>query len=100
MERGPAGMSEHRPPALGQVLPKSAQDKLKLTAAQRKKIKELQSMVDIKMAHILTEEQEVQLEVMKQEGPSLPESDHESVPAAPPMDRQAFKSNHSGPRMR
>jgi Spy/CpxP family protein refolding chaperone len=46
----------------GQILPAAIQDQLKLTAAQRKQIAELQAEVDAKLAKILTAEQKKALE--------------------------------------
>jgi len=67
---GPGGMQGVRGSAQpGQVLPESLQDELKLTAAQRRQLKELQETVDARLAKILNKTQWQQLQQMSQRGP-------------------------------
>ena len=55
--RGGAGPRLGGPPRAGQLLPEFAQDELDLTVEQRQQLAELQSMVDERLAKILTVEQ-------------------------------------------
>jgi hypothetical protein len=64
--RGPGGFG---PPQPGQILPTFLQDRLKLTAAQKKELAALQKQVDAKLAKILTDEQKKQLKEMRDRGP-------------------------------
>ncbi len=50
----------------GQVLSANAQDQLKLTADQKKKVEELQKELDAKLDSLLTDEQKKQLKDMRQ----------------------------------
>ena len=62
--RGPGG-----PPRPGQILPPFLQERLSLTADQKKQLEELQKEVDAKLAKILTDEQKQQLKEMRERGP-------------------------------
>ena len=64
--RGPGGFG---PPQPGQLLPTFLQDRLKLSAAQKKQVAALQKEVDAKLAKILTDEQKKQLKEMRGRGP-------------------------------
>jgi hypothetical protein len=64
---GPGGFGG--PPELGQVLPTFLQERLNLTADQKKQLEELQKEVDGKLGKILTEEQKKQLKEMGDRGP-------------------------------
>ena len=55
---------------VGDVLSKPAQDQLKLTDEQKKKIEELQKEVETKINGILTDEQKKQLEELKKAPPA------------------------------
>jgi outer membrane protein assembly factor BamB len=59
----PAGFA--MPPRPGQVLPSSLQERLKLTAEQKKQYEELQKQVDAKLDKIYTAEQKKQLKEMR-----------------------------------
>jgi hypothetical protein len=59
---GPRGFG---PPAPGQLLPPFLQERLKLTAEQKKQLEELQKEIDGKLDKILTEEQRKQLKDMR-----------------------------------
>lgn len=61
--RGPGGFGA--PPAPGQLLPPFLQERLKLTAEQKKQLDELQKEIDSKLGKILTEEQKRQLKEMR-----------------------------------
>jgi outer membrane protein assembly factor BamB len=61
---GPGGFGG--PPRPGQVLPASAQERLKLTEDQKKQVRDLQKGVDAKLAKVLTAEQGKQLKDMQQ----------------------------------
>jgi hypothetical protein len=58
---GPGG-----PPQPGQVLPPFLQERLNLTADQKKKLEALQKEVDGKLAKILTDEQKKQMKQMRE----------------------------------
>ena len=60
---GPGGFG---PPQPGQILPPALQDRLQLTADQKKQVEELQKDVDGKLARILTEEQNKQLKDLRE----------------------------------
>jgi hypothetical protein len=62
---GRIGSGAFGPPAPGQLLPPFLQDRLKLTAEQKKQLEELQKEVDSKLDKILTEEQRKQLKEMR-----------------------------------
>lgn len=65
---GPPGQFGSRgfgPPAPGQLLPPFLQERLKLTAEQKKQLEELQKEVESKLDKILTEEQRKQLKEMR-----------------------------------
>lgn len=66
--RGPGGP----PPEIGVILPPPAMDMLRLTHSQRKKINELQKLVDHKLEQILTDEQKVHLQELRNRGPGGP----------------------------
>jgi hypothetical protein len=78
-ERGPGGVGG--PPRPGQVLPTFLQDRLKLTAKQKKQLEELQKEVDGKLGKILTEDQKKQLKSLRQGpgrgGPPMPPDEEE-----------------------
>src|SRR5438105_3146337 len=59
---GPGGPGA--PPKPGQVVPGPIQDRLNLTAEQKKQLEELQKEVDAKLAKILTAEQKKSMEQM------------------------------------
>lgn len=68
--RGPGGPGgPGGPPMPGQILPPFLQDRLNLTAEQKKQLEALQKEVDGKLAKILTEDQKRQLKEMQQRGP-------------------------------
>ena len=50
----------------GQVLSTGAQDQLKLTDEQKKKLEDIQKQVDEQLSKVLTEEQQKQLKDMQQ----------------------------------
>jgi hypothetical protein len=56
------------PPQPGQILPSFVQERLNLTAEQKKQLEELQKEVDGKLGQILTEAQQKQLKEMQQGG--------------------------------
>lgn len=61
--RGPGGFGAPPPP--GQLLPPFLQERLKLTAEQKKRLDELQKEIDNKLGKILTTEQKQQLKEMR-----------------------------------
>ena len=63
--RGPGGP----PPKPGTILPSFLQERLGLTADQKKQLEALQKDVDGKLAKILTEDQKKQLKEMAERGP-------------------------------
>src|SRR5207244_4312802 len=63
--RGPGGFTPPRP---GQILPQFIQDRLNLSADQKKQLEDLQKDVDSKLAKILTDDQKKQLEQMRPGG--------------------------------
>ena len=68
--RGPGGPGGFGgPPQPGQVMPAFLQDRLGLTADQKKQMEELQKDVDARLAKILTDEQKKQLKEMQERGP-------------------------------
>ncbi len=69
--RGTIGRGANTQPT-GDVLTKSAQDKLKLSDEQKKKIEELQKNVNDQLNSILTDEQKKQLEDLKKEATQAP----------------------------
>jgi Spy/CpxP family protein refolding chaperone len=64
---GPGGFGG--PPQPGQVMPTFLQDRLNLTAEQKKQLEELQKDVETRLAKILTDEQKKQLKEMQERGP-------------------------------
>jgi len=69
---GPPGGGPGRfgpPPRPGQLLPGFLQERLNLSAEQKKQVTELQKDVDARLGKILTEEQRNQLKGMRQRGP-------------------------------
>jgi outer membrane protein assembly factor BamB/Spy/CpxP family protein refolding chaperone len=64
--RGPGGFGG--PPQPGQLLPGPIQERLKLTADQKKQLDDLQKDVDGKLAKVITEEQQKQLKDMQAGG--------------------------------
>jgi len=56
-------------PAVGQILPAAAQERLKLNDEQRKKVDELQKDLETKLLNLLTEEQKKQYEELKKGTP-------------------------------
>ncbi len=58
---GGGGPSGFRPPQPGQILPAPVQERLNLTADQKKQLEELQKETDGKLAKVLTDEQQKQL---------------------------------------
>jgi hypothetical protein len=73
------------PPRPGQLLPPFLQDRLKLTAEQKKQLEELQKEIDSKLDKILTEEQRNQLKEMRGGfGPRVPGSPPGRRPGGPP----------------
>jgi hypothetical protein len=67
---GPGGFGG--PPRPGQILPPFLQDRLNLTAEQKKQLDELQKEVDGKLGKILTAGQKKQLQDMRGFGPGGP----------------------------
>jgi hypothetical protein len=65
---GPAGFMM-RPPRPGEVLPAMLQQRLGLTAEQKKQVDALQKEVDAKLENILNDEQKAQLKQMRERGP-------------------------------
>jgi hypothetical protein len=63
---GPGGFG---PPQPGQVLPPFLQDRLQLTADQKKQLDTLQKDVDARLGQILTDAQKQQLRELQQKGP-------------------------------
>jgi hypothetical protein len=61
--RGPGGFGG--PPQPGQIMPPFVQERLNLTADQKKQLADLQKEVDGKLAKILTDEQKKQLQEMQ-----------------------------------
>jgi hypothetical protein len=84
--RGPGGFG---PPQPGQILPPFLQERLKLTAAQKKQLTALQKEVDAKLAKILTAEQKKQLQEMRDRGPGSrgPGGPGGGRPKGPPPER-------------
>ncbi|HTU92380.1 MAG TPA: hypothetical protein VMF69_20025 [Gemmataceae bacterium] len=86
--RGPGGFGP--PPAPGQLLPPFLQDRLKLTAEQKKQLDELQKEIDSKLGKILTAEQKKQLKEMREGfgrgGPGGPGGPRGRGPGGPPPD--------------
>lgn len=68
---GPGGVGRGGPQP-GQVLPEFVQDRLNLTAEQKKQLAEFQKEADARLAKILTKEQKEQLAEMRQRGPGGP----------------------------
>ncbi|HEV3417322.1 MAG TPA: hypothetical protein VG056_10925 [Pirellulales bacterium] len=66
---GPGGRFGGWPPRPGQILPDFLQERLNLTADQKKQVEALQKEVDAKLAKILTDEQKKQLKEMRNRGP-------------------------------
>ena len=67
---GPPGGRQGGPPQPGQILPPMLQERLNLTAEQKKQVADLQKEVDEKLAKILTEEQMSQMKTaMRERGP-------------------------------
>jgi hypothetical protein len=63
---GPGGFG---PPRTGEILPSFMQERLSLTAAQKKKVAELQKEVDAKLSKIMSNEQNEQLKETRERGP-------------------------------
>jgi spore coat protein CotH len=68
----PGGFGFGPPPQPGEVMPRPLQDRLKLTAEQRKKFAELQQEVDRKVREILTDEQKAELQKLRRARPAGP----------------------------
>lgn len=68
---GPGGFRFMAPPP-GVILPPPTQDRLELTAEQKKQLEALQKEVDAKLAKLLTAEQRKQLDGMRAGGPGGP----------------------------
>ena len=66
---GPGGPGGFGPPRMGQILPGFMQERLSLTATQKKQVADLQKEVDAKLAKILSAEQNDQLKEMQERGP-------------------------------
>ena len=67
---GGPGMGMRGPrPKPGEVLPQMLQQQLKLTADQKAQLQELQKDVDARLAKILTSDQKLRLEEMRNQGP-------------------------------
>jgi hypothetical protein len=62
--RGPGGFGG--PPQPGQIMPPFLQERLNLTAEQKKQLEALQKEVDTKLASILTDEQKKQMKEMRE----------------------------------
>jgi len=65
---GPGGRGPGGPPQPGQILPSFLQERLNLTAEQKKQVEALQKEVDARLAKILTDEQKKQLKEMREGG--------------------------------
>jgi hypothetical protein len=79
---GPGGFG---PPQPGQILAPPLQDRLKLSAEQKKKLDELQKEADAELEKILTEDQKKQLKAMRQgPGPGGPPGGGPGRPPQPP----------------
>jgi hypothetical protein len=63
---GRGGFGPGGPPQPGQILPPFLQERLNLTADQKKQVEELQKEVDARLGKILTDEQKKQLKEMPQ----------------------------------
>jgi Spy/CpxP family protein refolding chaperone len=68
------GRNAPTPAPVGDVLSKAAQEKLKLTDEQKKKLDELQKETESKLNGILTDEQKKQLEELKKDTSRAPEA--------------------------
>ena len=68
------GRAAPTPAPVGDVLSKPAQDKLKLTEEQKKKLDEIQKETESKLNSILTDEQKKQLEELKKDASRAPET--------------------------
>jgi len=89
--RGRFGAGAFAPPAPGQLLPPFLQERLNLTAKQRKQLDELQKEIDSKLEKILTEDQKKQLKEMRRgfgpggpRGPGGPGGPPGRGPGGPP----------------
>jgi hypothetical protein len=86
--RGPGGPGGFGgPPQPGLVLPPPVQDRLNLTADQKKQLEALQKEVDGKLAKILTDAQMKQLKEMQQAGPGGRGAGGRGPGGRPPGDR-------------
>jgi EF hand len=79
---GPGGRGPGGPPQPGQILPSFLQERLNLTAEQKKQLEALQKDVDTRLAKILTAEQKKQLKEMR--GPGGPGGPGGRGPGGPP----------------
>ena len=66
--RGPGGPGGFTPPKPGEILPTFLQDRLNLTAEQKKSVGEIQTDIDSQLSELLTEEQQTQLKAPPQGG--------------------------------
>ncbi|MSR55307.1 MAG: hypothetical protein EXS09_18780 [Gemmataceae bacterium] len=76
---GPAGP----PPRIGDILPGPAQDMLRLTPEQRKKLAEIQKGVDKQVEELLTEEQRATLKRIRESRPGGPGGPGKEPPKFP-----------------
>ena len=73
----------------GQILPPQAQERLKLTDEQKKKLDALQKEIDTKLQNLLTEEQKKILEQMKQQTPTRRPGVLQPAPGQPKLRKPA-----------
>jgi hypothetical protein len=72
------------PPRAGQILSGSLQERLKLTAEQKKQLEAIQKEVDAKLDKLLTEEQKKELKEMGDRGGRPGGRSREERPSRPP----------------
>jgi hypothetical protein len=90
---GPGGRFGGGPPRPGQILPDFLQERLNLTADQKKQVEDLQKEVDAKLAKILTDEQKKQLKEMRNRGPG-----GNGPPPGPPDENGPPRDGNGPPR--
>lgn len=90
---GPGGRFGGGPPRPGQILPDFLQERLNLTAEQKKQVDALQKEVDAKLAKMLTDEQKKQLKEMRSRGPG-----GNGPPPGPPDENGPPRDGNGPPR--
>jgi hypothetical protein len=90
---GPGGRFGGGPPRPGQILPGFLQERLNLTAEQKKQVETLQKEVDTKLARILTDDQKKQLKEMRNRGPG-----GNGPPPGPPDENGPPRDGNGPPR--